>query len=311
MDLREWQEKRARLMEGFRRVIGPFPAKTPLQARVLAREDRGDYIQEKVVYESEPGEEVPAYLLLPEGRKGPAPAVFCHHQHNAEFQLGKSEVVGLIGNPEQAYGKELAQRGYIVLAADALCFEERREDSLDGGAAYERFIATTLLLKGDSLQRRNIWDVMRGIDYLTSRPEVDAGRIGMIGHSLGGQETVFSAAFEERIKVVAVSCGFTTYKANIRERLPHNWSLYVPGVLTIGEMYDLAALIAPRPFFMAAATKDYWMPEDGVREAAEKIRAVYQAYGQRERFQVLFEDVPHRFTKTMRQAAYTWFDRWL
>lgn len=311
MNLQEWQEKRARLFEGFKRVIGPFPEKAPLNARTISREDKGDYIQEKVVYESEPGEEVPAYLLIPKGLKGPAPAVFCHHQHNAEFQIGKSEVVGMLGNPEQAYGKELAQRGYIVLAADALCFEERREDSLDGGAAYERFIATTLLLQGSCLQSRNIWDVIRGIDYLTERPEVDEGRIGMVGHSLGGQETIFTAAFEERIKVVAVSCGFTTYAANIRERLPHNWSLYVPGILTVGEMYDLASLIAPRPFFLAAATKDYWMPVDGVREAVEKIREVYEAYGQEERFHALFEDVPHRFTYTMRQAAYAWFDRWL
>lgn len=311
MDLKEWQERRARLVEGFRRVLGPFPEKTPLQARAVSREDKGDYVQEKVIYESEPGEEVPAYLLIPKGLKGPAPAIFCHHQHNAEFQIGKSEVVGLIGNPEQAYGKELAERGYVVLAADALCFEERREDSMEGGAAYERFVATTLMLKGDTLQRRNVWDVGRGLDYLASRPEVDPARLGMIGHSLGGQETVFSAALEERIRVAVSSCGFTTYAANIRERLPHNWSLYVPGILTVGEMYDLVSLIAPRPLLVTAAEGDYWIPVDGVRQAVEHIARVYAAYDAADRFQVVMESGPHQFTDTMRQAAYAWFDRWL
>src|SRR5829696_3417643 len=139
-------------------LMGRCPEPTPLEARVEERVDLGDVVRERISYNVEPGEGIPAYLFVPrdqepgERRAG----VFAHHQHAGQFHLGKSEVAGLAGNPEQAYALELARRGYVVLAPDAICFEERGPHlgSLDtppepsAGRDHERFEFTRRLLFG-------------------------------------------------------------------------------------------------------------------------------------------------------------------
>lgn len=105
-------------------LLGPFPAHVPLQAHVLESVDCGSYLREKVTYCTERDERISAYVCIPKHLSLKAPAVYCHHQHNFDFTLGKSEVVGLAGDPDQAYASELAQRGFITFAPDAIAFEE-------------------------------------------------------------------------------------------------------------------------------------------------------------------------------------------
>ncbi len=192
------------------RLLGGFPSRDPLNARTLRRKEEADRVVEWVEYEAERGEVVPAILLLPRRRTPPMPAVLCHHQHAGQYQLGKSEVVGWAGSPQQACAAELCSRGYVTLAPDTVGFEDRSHPNLSG-PDYEHFLHYELLLKGLTLQAKMIWDVMRGLDYLASREEVDAKRIGMAGHGMGAAETWFSMALEPRIKVGAASCGTTTY----------------------------------------------------------------------------------------------------
>ena len=141
------------------RLLGEFPPKEPLNARLLRRKEESDRIVEWVSYETEAGDIVPAILLIPRRRTPPLPAIICHHQHAGQYDLGKSEVLGWAGNPQQAYAAELCARGYIVLAPDTIGFEERAHPSLSG-PEYERFLAHELLLKGFTLQGKMIWDCL-------------------------------------------------------------------------------------------------------------------------------------------------------
>jgi dienelactone hydrolase len=157
---------RAKLLE----LLGPFPERVPLEPRRLEVVDCGSYLREKVEYSTELNERVSAYLCVPKQLTAQSAAVFCHHQHNFEFTLGKSEVVGLAGNPDQAYAAELAERGYITFAPDAIGFEERNWSGGTFEASY--YELASRLVRGHTLLAKVLHDASVGIDYLASRSEV-------------------------------------------------------------------------------------------------------------------------------------------
>ena len=292
------------------RLLGGFPAKQPLAATITRRKTEPDRIVEWISYEAESGDVVPAVLLIPRHRTPPLPAVLCHHQHAGQYDLGKSEVLGWTGNPQQAYAAELCARGYVTLAPDAIGFEERGYPDLSG-PDYERFLAHELLLKGLTLQGKMIWDVIRAVQYLTSRPEVDADRIGAMGHSLGAVETWFSAALEPRIKVCAASCGTTTYAAVLGAEVYHNYGFYVPGILKWGDIPEVVSMIAPRPFLALAGEKDHGFPVGGAKEVVSRAGMVYRRLRAAEALELFVSPGGHEFTDEMRHRTYHWFDRWL
>jgi dienelactone hydrolase len=278
-------------------------------------------VRERVTYAVEPGERVPAYLFLPrdlppgECRAG----IFAHHQHAGQFHLGKSEVAGLAGNPEQAYALELARRGYAVLAPDAICFEERgpyrghleTPSDPEAGRGFERFAFTRRILYGSCLQTTMVSDMMRGLDYLASRPEVDGTRLGCIGHSLGGQQTLFLAALDERVQVAVSSCGFSSMRSVLREGINHNLGAYVPGWLEHGDVGELLAAVAPRAFLALNGAADRIFPIDGLEDSYAVARPAYEAAGCPERLDLGIYPGGHGFTDEMRARAYAWIDRWL
>ncbi|MBI2942196.1 MAG: dienelactone hydrolase family protein [Chloroflexi bacterium] len=291
-------------------LIGALPEAAPLAARTIASVDLGEIIREEVRYQVEPGEEVAAYFFRPSRQAQPVPAILCLHQHAGQFHLGKSEPAGLAGNPEQFYALELARQGYATLVADAICFEDRRHPTLEG-AAYERFEFTRRIALGSSLQAKMLSDARRGVDYLQCRPEVDGSRIGCIGHSLGGQQTAFVAAMDERIAAAVSSCGFASYGTIFRNAINHNFALYVPGLLRHGEFGDILALVAPRPFLACYGTRDRIFPVDGIEQTIEHARAAYAARGVVEHLVAHAEDVGHGFTATMRAHVMAFFNQWL
>jgi len=295
------------------RLLGTVPdGPPPLAPEPVERVDLGDVIREKVTYAVEPGERVPAFLFLPKTGAGPRPAVLCHHQHGGEFEVGKDGPAGLGSTPDQHYAIELARRGYVTLAPDALCFNERRDPAgkLEG-AEYERYEALHRLTEGKTLQGKFVWDARRAIDYLVSRREVDQSRIGMIGHSLGGQETLFTTAADLRIKAAVSSCGFASLAVLKRDRILHNFALFVPGLAEAGDYGAVLALVAPRPFLVAARTADPIFPRDGIEATVAAARQAYAAQGAADRLGTFYEDGAHQFSPAMREAAYAWLDRWL
>jgi dienelactone hydrolase len=299
---------RARLIE----LLGATPAAPPpLAPERVDRVDLGDVIREKVTYAVEAGERVPAYVFLPKAA-GRHPAVLCHHQHAGQYEVGKDGPAGLGSTEDQHYAIELARRGYVTIAPDALVFGERQDTQgkLKGGN-YERFEALHRITEGKSLQGKYVWDARRALDYLETRPEVDAARIGMIGHSLGGQETLFTTAADTRIKAAVSSCGFGSLRTLQRDRILHNFALFVPGLAAHGDYGALLALVAPRPFLVAARTDDPIFPVDGIEETVAIAKRTYAAAGAEDKLGTFYEPGPHQFSPVMREAAYAWLDRWL
>lgn len=297
--------------DGFRRtllrLLGRMPARCALRAATMERVPIPGGVREKVSYTVERGDRAHAYLFLPEA-PGPHPAVLCIHQHNREFHLGKREPAGLAGNPEQAYALELARRGYVTLAPDAIGFEERQHPVLRG-QDYERFEATKRLTEGSCLQAKMLWDLMRGLDYLTARREVDPRRVGCLGHSLGGQETLFLSAVDRRVAAAVSSCGFSSYQAIFDAAINHNFAAYVPGLLRHGGVGRVLGLAAPRPFLALAGGEDPIFPLAGVRATVRAARGPYARAKDCLRLRVF--PGGHGFSAAMRAAAYAWFDHWL
>jgi dienelactone hydrolase len=300
-------------------LLGVMPERCELDPKIEESVELEGVVRQRVTYAVEPGDRVAAYCFVPRGASGKNPAVFAHHQHNGEYHLGKSEPAGIAGNLEQAYALELARRGYVVLAPDAICFEERGacRGSLDKpadwfpGADFERFEFTRRILWGSCLQTKMLWDSQRGVDYLVSRADVDAERIGAIGHSLGGQQTLFLAAADERIRAAVSSCGFSSIASILEARINHNYGLYVPGLMHYGEVGALLALVAPRAFLALNGEDDSIFPIQGLWESVALAAPAFETRGVRERLEARAFPGGHGFKDAMREQAYAWLDRWL
>lgn len=266
---------------------GPWPDPPALEAEALETLDQGDHFAECISYQVEPGERVEAWLLIPKagsqnvGHQTPAVAVW--HQHNNEYHLGKSECAGFAGNPMQHTGPLLAREGYIVLCPDALCFEDRRHDNLEG-ASYERYMAMHYLTAGKSLAWKNILDCRRAVDYLCSRPEVDTSRIGCYGHSLGSTFTWLTGPWDERLKCMVGNCCMPSQAAMDGTAINHSFSNYIPGLGQIGDIPEYVSLIAPRRLHLNFGAADPLNPIDYIEEELPRIAAAYKSAGAGEAF---------------------------
>jgi dienelactone hydrolase len=302
----QWERRREHILANMQKVMGPLPGgaqRVPLDVRI-EREERGEgYLRKKISYASAPGERVPAYLLIPEGRQGRVPAVLCLHQ---TVRIGKDEPVGLGGSGNLRYADELARRGYVVLAPDYPGFGEHTIDVYARGWA--------------SGSMKAVWDNIRGVDLLRSLPEVDRGRIGCMGHSLGGHNTLFTGAFDTRIRALVSNCGFTAfgkyYGGNIagwagRAYMPRIRTDYPTPERMPFDFHEVVAALAPRAFLAIAPIRDDNFEVSGVRDVMAAARPVYRLFGRPERLSALYPDCGHDWPPDTREAAYRWLDRWL
>ena len=177
--------------------------------------DKGLYIQKKINILTSESTAANAYLLIPKNILGPMPAVIAMHQHGGNYEYGKEEVVGNIGDPDLAYGKELAERGYVVFAMDAPLFgEESAMKAGNSGEKTEVFSAQGLFVLGHSPFGVVVQEDLAGLDYLSSLDFVDKDRIGCIGHSFGGVRCMYLSALDERVKAVVLSNSVANLKLN-------------------------------------------------------------------------------------------------
>jgi dienelactone hydrolase len=282
--------------------------------------DEGEYSRTLITYEVEAGERVSAWLLLPRGAAPTNgwPAVLAIHQHDNRYDLGKSESAGLAGNAMYAYGKELCQRGYVVLCPDLLCFEDRRapfdvlqaNNAMDD-AGYERFEFTRYLLIGCCLQTKYLHDLTCAVDLIISLPVVNQERLGVIGHSLGGLEALWLTWYDARIIAAVSSCGFGLLRTLVRDGINHGFATYVPGILEVCDLDSLVAALAPRAFLLMAGETDPLFPIDGVRSIVEKAQHQYTKEGVPERFGAIIFPGGHSFPVDVKAAAYDFLDHWL
>jgi dienelactone hydrolase len=311
----EWQARRSDIRQRVLDIMGKFPAgDAPLDARMVSEVDTPRYLRRKVSYLSRDGDRIPAWLLVPKGVSGRLPAVLALHETEA---IGKDSAVALGGPSYVHYGHELAERGFVVLAPDVITAGER---VLPGSKPYVTEVWDRAHPEWSAMGKMCA-DHRRGIDYLETLPFVDAGRIGVIGHSLGAYNAFFLAAFDERIKASVSSCGFTTIGKASR---PLAWSrtswfvhlprlaAYLKAGIVPFDMHEVMALVAPRPVFNYTAGRDGLFPDvETIREASTQIGEVYQLLGAEERFRFLIADGPHDFPPAVREQAYGWLDKFL
>ncbi len=303
-------ERRAYIRERMLQALGGIPDRTPLNARVVGVLERDNYKIEKVIFESQPHFYVTANLYLPKKGRGPYPGIL--------FPLGHE--LGGKSNPtwQQMLGS-LATKGYVALTWDPIGQGERVQLYDPDFGDSKVFRSTTehtimgiqCLLAGDNLARYTIWDGMRALDYLVSREEVDATRIGCTGNSGGGTHTAYLSALEDRIKVAAPSCYLTSWRRLLESIGPQDAEQVLIPFLSDGlDQADFVHAFAPKPYLILSAIRDFFSIS-GARETYAEAKRIYALLGEREKLAMFEADDHHGYTKPRRMAAYRWFGRWL
>lgn len=303
----DWLRARKQILDGMQLVMGTLPTgkRAKVEFTETEREELPAFTRTKIRYFVERDDWVSAYLLVPRNLQRRTAAMLCLHQ---TIKIGKAEPAGLGGSPNLQYAKELAERGYVCIAPDYPYLGENSFDPYKNG-----YVSCTM---------KGIVNHMRAVDLLQSLPMVDGKRIGSIGHSLGGHNTLFVAAFDPRIKVMVTSCGFTAAKKYYNGDLA-GWAgiRYMP---LIAEKYgkdparipfdfpELLVALAPRPLFINAPLHDTNFEVSGVRDCVEAAMPVYdKIFKAKDRLVVAYPDAGHDFPAEIRQQVWQFLDRWL
>jgi fermentation-respiration switch protein FrsA (DUF1100 family) len=308
-DAAGWAKRREHILQNMVRVMGPLPAaavkKPPLDVRVTEEVRTEKFVRKLLTYSADGEDRVPAYLFIPLGVKGKVPAVVCLHPTHVE--LGKKVAAGLGGKPDRGYAVQLAERGYVTIAPDYPNMGGYKYN------AYRQGYASTTM--------KAILNHLRAVDLLCELPEVDADRIGAIGHSLGGHNSMFLAVFDERVKCVVSSCGFCSFPTYMKGNLK-GWSHdgYMPRLRTEHgldpkkvpfDFPEVVAALAPRAFLAVAPLRDHNFDVGGVKDCIAAARPVYRLLGAEEKLEAFYPDVDHNFPPECQKVAYEWLDRWL
>jgi dienelactone hydrolase len=300
-------------------VLGAPPDPAPLNPTVLDVVEQGDFRREHIKYAVSPNDSAYAYLLLPRNITAPVPVVFAHHRYTGNFAHGKSEIVGLEGEPNYAFGLELVKRGFAVFAPDVIGFGERRPADSSAGtttgatqtsdSAYRLHQLALRLLRGETLLKKTLWDISRGVDYLeTRRDELNMRRLGFMGCHFGGTMAIWAAALEPRIAVTVAHCGILTHREQIRQG---DWSLaefIVPRLQQVAELHHIIELIAPRPCLLSVSKDD---PQSvDAADVFKRSLPMYERLGGGNRL-TLYTYPGMEFTPHIRHNVYNWLENWL
>ena len=301
----DWARQREHILTDMQLVMGPLPdisKRVDLDMQIESTLVLDKIRRLQISFAGEAGDRVPAYLLIPNDMTAKAPAVLCLHQTTA---IGKGEPAGVGGSENLHYARELAERGYVTLAPDYPNFGSYRCDAYQLGYA--------------SATMKGIWNHMRAVDLLQSLAEVDPARIGCMGHSLGGHNTLFLAVFDNRIKAMVSSCGFTSFFKYYGGNLT-GWSHrgYMPRVADVYgcdprrmpfDFTEVLSALAPRPLFINAPTGDENFDISGVRDCVQAARPIYEMLGARDELVVVHPVGNHDFTWSVRRDAYDFLDK--
>jgi dienelactone hydrolase len=313
-DLERWQKvDRPRALEILRGCLGDMPARPdPKLVKVLSREDKGDFVLERFQFHNGVDMVVPGILAIPKKRADKAPVIVGMHGHSGS----KNDYLPNPAN-ERSLGWMLVQKGYIVAAIDAYFNGERVFQGPRGQGERDAYGQEMSLFKLHLWQGRTLWGMMLRdeqclLDYLETRPEIDASRIGATGMSMGCTRAWWLSAIDERVKAqVGVAC-FTRYTELMAHGKTHGIYYYVPGLLRHFDAEAIYALSAPRPMLQLSGDQDHNAPPDGVAILEKKLAAVYRLHGKPENFRsVLYKDTGHEYLPEMRREMVKWFEKHL
>jgi dienelactone hydrolase len=292
--------------EKIQQCFGPWPEKTPLNARITGVVERDTYTIEKVIFESRPDFPVTGNLYLPKGRKSPAPGVVgvCGHSAN-----GKAE------GAYQSFAQGLARMGYVCLLIDPIGQGERLQyvtaefkPRHGTGTGEHLYAGNQQFLTGEFFGAWRAWDGIRALDYLLTRPEVDPKQIGITGNSGGGTMTTWLCGVEPRWTMGAPSCFVTTFRRNLENELPADTEQCPPHALALGlDHSDFIAAMAPKPVVLLGKEKDFFDAR-GIEEAHARLRRLYALLGAEENIGLFMGPTPHGYTRENREAMYRWFN---
>lgn len=328
-----------------RELLRYDPPVCDADAKILERVDCGDYVREKIEFNTSPAVRVPAYLLLPKGKPGKRPGIVALHDHGAFFVYGKEKIVATENeHPSltefkrtaysgRSWASDLAARGYVVLAIDMFYWGERRlllaedpdawwnRDTMTA-AEVQAFnqrsgeftyrTAISLFMSGITWPGVMFTDDMRTVDYLATRPEVDPDRIGCCGLSVGGFRSAHLAGLHRRIKAAIVVGWMCTYGALLREKLTTvGFMKMVPGLYQYLDLPDIVSMTCPGALRVIHGLRDGLFTNAGFQAACDKIAGVYKKCGVPERFVPVTYDGPHEFNAEQQDAAFAWLDGYL
>lgn len=345
-DLEKWKQS-ARAV--YRELLHYHPAPCDFAAKSIAIRQKNGYRQEDLFFQSAPSVFVPGTLLIPDRQQKNRPAVVLLHDHGGFYYFGKEKMLQNEYEPplfkafcEKLYpsgpiGPILAQAGYVVLTIDAFYFGGRRLDpaTLPPGKAasvsalpagsdegiraanqlagiYESLVAKTLFMSGTTWPGIILWDDLRSVDYLLTRPEVNRDRIGCFGLSLGGFRSAHLAAFHPKIRSSVICCFMSTFPSMLRRDVEHHtWMAYAPGGAEVMDLPDVASLAAPHYLLIQYGLQDPLFPLDGKRASAQKIKSVFQKAGAPDRVEARFYEAPHMVSRQMNTDLSAWFEKTL
>lgn len=300
----KWPARRLKVRNELLKSLGldPLPSRTPLNARLVDVIERDDYVLEKLIFEPRPWFLAPAQLYIPKNTDFPAPAVL--------YSVGHWMVNGKMESDVHACCVGLAKLGFAVFIYDPIGQGERGSNFNDHGHR-------DLLLLGLSQAGLMVWESVRAIDYLLTRPEIDGNRIGMTGASGGGLNTLYTCAIDDRIAVSIPVCYVTSFTRFLQAMRGLDWNggidlcNQVPNVIRYAGMAGICALIAPRALMFINGTEDPQFPINGAREVLDQVQCAYESLGASDRVTMVAVESGHGYNRAMREVAYGWFKKWL
>jgi dienelactone hydrolase len=302
----DWAGRQKNVRDVLMKIVGPFPEKTPLNAKITGTIKKEGYRIEKVIYESMPAFYVTGCLYIPDGKKGKKPAILFVSGHAQEaFRYNEYQIMIL----------NLVKKGFIVFAIDPVSQGERvqlfdpvKNASAIGPTTREHgYLGNQCFLTGVSLARYFIWDGIRGIDYLLTRKEVDPERLGVTGQSGGGTQSAYIFAFDERIKAGAPVNYITGFRRLLESIGPQDAEQnFYHGILNGITHADLLEIRAPNPALIVAGTRDFFSIQ-GARETYSEVKRAYSAFGQGNNIGIIEDDWGHGYTRKLREGICAFF----
>jgi len=307
----EWREYQDKVKDKLKKVIGPFPARTPLNAKILRTIEKEGYKVEHIVFESIPGYRITSSMFIPsDSKRKKAPAIlYCSGHSRTGYRTDGYQFPIL----------NLVKKGFVVFAFDPVGQGERIQyyNRVTKGSEFDHpvdehsYPGAQAFLTGSSVAKYFIWDGIRALDYLVTRKEVDPSRIGVTGRSGGGTQSAYIAALDDRIHAAAPECWVTNYRRIIQSIGPQDGEQNLYHFIYEGlDIPDFLIARAPKPAMMITTTNDFFSIQ-GAIETEKEVSRVYKAFGKSKHFQRVEDFGVHQNTKQNREAMYAFFQEHL